>query len=179
MKTVIVAGITRSGLTMTMQLLDAGGYPCIGTYPMYENEGFLADWKDDWKGNAIKLVDTHLLIPQPGEYSVIMLQRNRKEQTKSMIQFLKLSNMPVTKAQKIHLRKTLDRDYPIIYKWVKQQKEVLHITFEDIINEPVVISSMIAKFVDQPLNKTAMANRVVKRSTDCHKGLLELTFLEK
>ena len=30
---IIVIGIARSGLTVTMQMLEAGGYPCEGHYP--------------------------------------------------------------------------------------------------------------------------------------------------
>lgn len=38
-ETVIVAGITRSGLTATMQMLAGGGFPCLGEYPGFEPYG--------------------------------------------------------------------------------------------------------------------------------------------
>lgn len=34
--TIFVSGLGRCGSSMTMQMLDAAGIPCIGDYPAYE-----------------------------------------------------------------------------------------------------------------------------------------------
>ena len=59
MKTIVVAGFARCGLTLTMQLLDAAGLPCRGRYPDYEIAGDIP-WGHA-KGKVVKLVKVTLV----------------------------------------------------------------------------------------------------------------------
>lgn len=80
----IVAGITRSGLTVTMQMLHAGGYPCMGEYPAFEcfDIGKIP-WRE-CEGFAVKAVDAQLQNPPDSACKVIRLRRNLVEQCKSI-----------------------------------------------------------------------------------------------
>lgn len=94
MKTVLVCGCARSGLSLTMQLLYKGGYPCFGEYPAFEDYEIGQINYTENIGKAIKLVDTQLQFPPTGAYYVIVLHRDFKEQAKSTVKFLRALGMP-------------------------------------------------------------------------------------
>ena len=85
----IVPGIARSGLTVTMQMLNAGGYPCVGEYPAFEKYNIGDIPWEECVGKAVKVVDTHIQFPPEGRYKVIFLTRDIKQQVKSQCKFLK------------------------------------------------------------------------------------------
>lgn len=169
---VIVAGITRSGLTATMQMLYAGGFPCAGSYPSFEEyEVGETPW-DECAGKAVKLVDAQLHIPPDGDYKIIRLQRKRKQQALSFKKFIcALFGKPV-KVDFKAIRKSFDRDYAIIDEWVGRHQS-LYISFEEIIINPAQAATRIANFVDAPLDIDKMASCIIKRSPDCYPSMLE------
>ena len=58
---IIVAGLTRSGLSVTMQMLWAGGYPCLGRWPAFEQYAVgRVPWHLLPDRVAVKLVDAQL-----------------------------------------------------------------------------------------------------------------------
>ncbi len=176
MKTIIVAGITRSGLTATMQMLDAGGYPCAGKYPSYEAFDIGEIPFEDLQGKAIKVVDTHIQFPPTGEYHVIRLRRNYKQQAKSMHKLLSMQ-MPLPKSAISQMEKSLPKDYVAIDAWAKRQKGLLELDFEEIITNPMDAAIKIAVFVEQPLVVNQMAAVIKERSTDCYHTMLETTLI--
>lgn len=181
MKTIIVAGVTRSGLTMTMQMLKAGGYPCHGEYPAFEPSDIGQIPFSELAGNAIKVVDTHTQFPPTGDYHVILLRRNTREQAKSIIKFLNLvAGFKVSKSKGSIARfeKSVISDMAKIDAWAKRQSGLLEIDFESIISAPIAYSFKIADFVGKELSISAMASVVVKRTTMCYDGLLEATFIK-
>lgn len=178
MKTIIIAGITRSGLTLTMQMLHAGGYPCLGTYPAFENY-LIGDipWNET-EGKAVKLVDTHVQFPKPGDYKVIRLKRDLTQQSKSQVKFLKYFGFPLPKSAYKDFLKSLPNDYKKIDSWAKKQSELITISFEDIINNPDEVINNLVDFIGVDLDKSKMKSVIIKRNSDCYNGLLELTMLD-
>jgi hypothetical protein len=172
---IIVAGIARSGLTVTMQMLNAGGFPCFGEYPAFEDYPvFEVPWHE-CKGKAIKLVDSQMYPEPEGEYSIIRLHRDIKEQAKSQ---KKLMEAMFGKSRGIKteiIEKSLIRDYKQIDEWAEKHR-TLHIHFEDIMNNPIDVAKRIAEFVAIPLDVIKMAAVVRERSSDCYPTLLELEF---
>ena len=85
--TILVAGCARSGLTMTMQMLDAGGFPCLGEYPDYEPYNFGGLPWEHARGKALKIPDAHeqLQISSPpfDDYLVITPRRDLRQQAES------------------------------------------------------------------------------------------------
>lgn len=169
---IIVAGITRSGLTLAMQMLHAGGYPCAGSYPAFEEYPTGdAPW-GELQGKAVKLVDAHLQLPRDGDYSIIRLHRNMKEQAKSFNKFISVMGFP-PKKKKI-LIKSFIRDYKIIDRWAKRHN-CLRMHFEDMINNPAKSSQKIAEWCPQDLDIKKMESCIIKRSPDCYPTFLELS----
>lgn len=177
MKTIIVAGIARSGLTATMQMLNAGGYPCVGEYPAFEAYQIGQVPVGILKGKAFKCVDTHLHFPNPGDYHVIRLRRNLKQQAKSSLKFLRMLGQPVDRRAVKQFEKSFPQDYRKIDSWAKRQKGVLEIDFENIILDPVEVAKRIAEFTGESLDIDKMASVIIKRGPECYDGMLELEMI--
>jgi hypothetical protein len=146
---IIVAGVIRSGLTLTMQMLHAGGYPCAGEYPAFEEYPI---GRIPWKNlnvKAVKLVDAHRHLPEDGDYRVIRLHRDMKQQS-------------------------FKKDYKVIDRWANRH-DCLRLHFEDLILQPHDSALKIAGWVNLPLNVQKMADSVIERSPACHPEILELT----
>lgn len=177
MKTILVAGITRSGLTATMHMLHAGGYPCLGSYPFEGYEMGRIPFAQS-QGKAIKIVDTHLQFPPPGEYHVILLGRDHKQQAKSICKFMReVIHFPVLPGQRTQIQRSIEPDMRKIRAWARRQADCLEIRFEDIINEPKRTAERITEFTGAQLDAGAMAAVIKKRSVNCYDGLLERELL--
>lgn len=172
-KNIIVAGITRSGLTMTMQMLYAGGYPCAGDYPAFEPYDMKQVDFEKHRGEAVKAVDTHNQFPPAGEYHVIRLTRNRTEQMKSITKMLKLLGEVVTRNDRKRMERNLVKDYTNIDRWIRKQSAYLILSFEDILADPETAAHKLAEFVGEPLDIEKMVKIVTKRSPKCYDGMLE------
>lgn len=82
---ILVVGLTRSGLSLTMQMLHAGGHSCFGGPPAFDGYDL---GKIPWRSvgmMAVKVVETHLQFPPRdfGPFRVIRLGRDFREQAKS------------------------------------------------------------------------------------------------
>ena len=110
-KTVIVAGITRSGLSLMMQMLHKGGFPCYGTYPAFEDYQVGQIDYHEARHKAIKLVDSHNQLPPPGDYYVIRMRRNLDQQIKSLMKFMRIMGVPVLGSDRRKLKRSVIRDY--------------------------------------------------------------------
>lgn len=171
-KTIYVAGIARSGLTATMQMLHAGGYPCAGERPAFEPYDVCRiPWKD-CTGMAVKVVDAQIQTPPPGDYKIIRLNRNKTEQAKSTNKFVgAFCGLPPMSLG--GLKNGLKKDYVIIDRWAKKYPTLV-LNFEDIINHPLVAASAVDKFVGGGLDTSKMARCIINRGPECHPTLLEL-----
>lgn len=180
MKTIIVAGITRSGLTLTMQMLNAGGYPCMGNYPAFEDVELTAKLFKENTGKAIKVVDTHMQFPPTGEYHVIRLRRNWGEQAKSLCKFLRAINVdvPTNKTNIKKFTKSFPADYEKIDSWAKRQKGMIIIDFEELILNPRESAEKISQFTGEQLDIDKMVAVVEPRTTGCYPTMLELKFID-
>lgn len=172
---IIVAGITRSGLSLTMQMLAAGGYPCAGTFPDYEPFPIGQIPWSGIDGMAVKLVDAHRQLPPVGpKYRIIRLNRNKTEQARSinkwMAAFFHLSaNVSV-------LLGSLRRDYETIDAWASEH-DTLVLEFESIIKSPRESAERIVEWLGCPLDIDEMVKAVKPRGVECYQGLLELELI--
>ena len=174
--TVIVAGITRSGLSLTMQMLSAGGYPCKGEWPAFEPFQIGRIPWSECKGFAVKLIDPQRRFPPPGDYRIIRLSRDLREQAKSFNQFNAAFGFPPVPAGR--LIKSFKRDYRVIDKWARRHR-TMRLDFETIITDTTHAAEMISTFVRAELDIEKMVACVVVRNPECHPGLLELSLIQK
>lgn len=173
---IIVAGITRSGLTLTMQMLNAGGCKCVGEYPGFEKYQIGCIPWSELSNCAVKLVDSHLQMPPKGNYKVIRLSRNMKQQVKSFNKFSSAFGLPPISEKK--LIKSFRKDYKLIDKWVKKQDDFMFLEFEDLINKKSEQAVKLRDFLGIEMDISAMTSCVADRDTDCYQGFLELELIE-
>lgn len=173
--TLVIAGITRSGLTVTMQMLQAGGYPCAGEYPAFEPFDISRIPWSDCDGLAVKLVDAHLNLPPPGDYRVIRLVRDPKQQARSLNKFIGVvTGLPPVPVPV--LVRSFKQDYKAIDRWASRHP-TLRMRFEDIITDPAATSKRIAAFTGKQLDTQKMAEVVIARDPECYPTLLEAKML--
>ena len=172
----LISGIVRSGLTVTMQMLNAGGYPCAGEYPAFEPFGLGEIPWEKLKGKAIKFIDPQIQDKPQNDYKIILLSRDLKQQAKSVNKFGSCFGLPKTKKQ--HIIKGFKEDYKKNNSWAKKH-ECLNLKFEDIINDPTQTARRIQKFTGKILDIGKMSRIVVKRSTDCYPTMLEIKLIKK
>lgn len=173
---VIVAGITRSGLTAMMQMLYSGGYPCLGEYPAFEKYQIGCIQWEDCHDKAVKLVDAHLQLPPEGNYRIIRLVRDMNEQAKSINKIFLA--MGLKSAKKKLLISSLKKDYAIIDNW-SAKHDTLRVTFENIITNPSKTAEGISGWIGKSLDIAEMAASIIKRKTNCYHGILEFEMINK
>jgi len=178
--TIIVAGCTRSGMTMTMQMLQAGGVPVVGKFPAFEEYELGSIPWGDVQGKAVKLVDSHLHFPPDslGPYRVLLTTRNIVQQAMSTAKFLKDQGFHLGIDQ-MRLRKSIERDNAAIREWAERQESVLHVQFEATLANTEAAAAKIRDFIgpEYSLDADRAAGAVIKRSPKCYPGLMETRWL--
>ena len=173
---VVVAGLTRSGLTLTCQMLSAGGMKVAGSFPGFEPYPIGCVPWGDINGQVVKLVDSHNHLPPEGTFAVIRLKRNLQEQAKSFVKFA--GHFTSAKPPKGRdLVKSFKRDYKIIDEWAGNQRSSITIDFEQAISNPKSVVSRLAEFLGVDLDVDAAVSSVIPRDAGCHDDLLELKML--
>lgn len=171
-KTIIVAGCARSGMTLTMNLLHYGGYPCFGPPPAFEEyEVGRIDWNEA-NGKAVKLVDTHIQFPPTGEYLVILTKRDIKEQTRSTIKFMRMVAGVKMPKDSPKLAKSIVDDWYKIKKWAERQSKMIIVDFADTLRDPEGTVRQINELIGFELKPEAV-NCVIKRGPECYNEMLE------
>lgn len=178
--TIIVAGCARSGLTMTMQMLLAGGVPVVGEFPAFEEYELGSIPWGEVQGKAVKLVDSHLQWPldAAGPYRVLLTTRNIVQQAMSTAKFLKAVGF-ILPIDQLRFRKSIERDVEAIHQWAGRQESVLTLPFETTLAEPQTTAAKIRDFIgpEYSLDADRAAGAVIKRSPKCYPGMMETRWL--
>jgi len=175
---IVVSGIPRSGTSMVMKMLDAGGLDVVtdnirkadndnpmGYYEYEKVKSLEKDntWLDEMKGRGIKII-SHLLysLSLHLSYKIIFMERDMQEILASQRKmYERLQKAPgnikdsvlATKFN-LHLRK--------IYGWIGQKSNIdcLHVNYRDIINQPLDQAQTMQTFLGVPLDVEKMASAV-------------------
>lgn len=180
---VIVAGFGRCGMSVTMQILYAGGIGCTGTWPDFESEAvdhgpIQMSFLQRFPGRAVKVINPHLATLPPGfsPYVLIWCDRDPKEQAKSWAKFSRhMMGIEVPRAKRDDLQAALERDRKLCMLDVKifglvQPQNKLILKFEETIRRPERAAERIADFLKPwfpRMNRPAMAKTVVERDPRC------------
>jgi len=174
----VVSGLPRSGTSMMMRMLEAGGMPVIsdqirkadsdnprGYYEYEKVKQIKKDdlWIDECHGKAFKMVSELLYdLPLRWNYKILFMRRKIKEVLASQKVMLKrlgendegLSDAIMAGFFEKHLLK-LD-------KWLGQEKnkDVLYINYNEVIDKPNKVAKMINGFLGNFLDEEKMADVV-------------------
>lgn len=176
---VIVSGLPRSGTSMMMQMLAAGGLPVITDevrqadksnpkgYYEYEKAKQLGKnnaWIADIKGKPVKIVAQLLSsLPLGYSYRIIFMQRPLTEVIASQQMMLtrlgrKGSNLSPEKLAETY-QKQLNNVEQILQHY--RDVEVLSVNYHEAIANPNNIALQVNEFLGGSLNETAMASSVI------------------
>lgn len=173
---VIVSGLPRSGTSLMMQLLDAGGIPAVtdnirtadtdnprGYYEFEQVKKIKDDvtWLPGTRGKVFKMVSQLLYhLPSTETYRVIFQERDLAEVLDSQEKMLARRGEPaaprdvITKAFTTHLER--------LFEWLAQQKNiaVLKVKYADVVANPRVEAEKINAFLGGRLDVDAAVKAV-------------------
>jgi hypothetical protein len=183
MNTILVCGLGRCGSSLVMQMLDAGGYPCLGNGPAYEPEE--VSYRRDMKALlrkecAIKILDPHRTPWTPvAGYGAIWLHRDFKQQAKSQAKFVRIvSGLHVSGQAWRSIASSLRSEESQCLK-ILCGSPLLKLEFAQLLEHPTESAVSLAEFTGRNLDVEKMASCVFRRSADCQRGLdIEMSLIQ-
>lgn len=169
---VVVSGLPRSGTSMMMQMLDAGGFPILSdnirTPDDNNPKGYLEyqkvkslhkdnSWIDEANGKAVKIIVQQLLfLPDSHEYKIIFMERDMDE---VMMSQQKMLGKPVSKdAIPLPLYTAMQQQREKTEAWIKGQPNIkmLKINYKDVLENAEEVAETVNDFLGSELNVDAM-----------------------
>ena len=179
---VVVSGLPRSGTSMVMSMLQAGGVPILTDYlreadednpkgyfefEKVKNLGETGDksWVRDARGKAVKVI-SHLLkeLPDDNFYRIIFARRDLEEVITSQNIMLKRQeeSNPVDDTKAIELyRKHLVNVRFLVRR--KQNLEMIELAYSETLIDPGSSAERINRFLGGNLNTEEMLSTVDQR----------------
>ena len=174
----IVSGLPRSGTSLMMQMLAAGGVPVLSDGERRADKdnpkGYL-EWervkqlpKDpsliaEGEGKAVKVISQLLLsLPATHEYRVIFMQRPLPEVLASQEEMLKRRGTQDPSVNPAVIKQAFQNHLYDVNTWLngKANVRVLRMPYHRVLEEPQAVAAEIAKFLEIPLDLEAMAAQV-------------------
>lgn len=177
---VVVSGLPRSGTSMAMQMLMAGGCPAItdgvreadedNPRGYYEEERVKDLHQDDvdraWvcgsRGKAIKIISFLLkYLPENNNYRIIFMRRDLDEILASQTRMLERRNEPIDTSDEDMLNLWKDHLWKVNY-FLKRapHMEFIEVLYSDAVQDPVGQAKRIRAFTGLDLNIREMAGVV-------------------
>lgn len=178
----VVSGLPRSGTSMMMKMLAAGGLDPITDhvreadadnpkgYYEFERVKKLPDgdiaWVEHAQGKSVKVI-TALLehLPNDYHYKVIFMRRKMEEILASQKKMLIRSGKPTDKVSDEKLAEMYAKHLAKIETWIRAHPnvEVLYVDYNDLLANPEAYPQRINQFLEGRLNAGKMADVVDPR----------------
>lgn len=173
----IVSGLPRSGTSMMMRMLDAGGMEVVvdnirkpdednpvGYFEFEKVKKIKEDvsWLDGVKGKAVKMVSELLYnLPSNNRYKVIFMKRNMQEMLKSQAKMLERKGVKDDSSDE-EMTRFFQKHVADIEKWLRDQAhiDVLYVDYNDAVKDPLKSAQRVNAFLDNSLNADKMAAAV-------------------
>ena len=175
---IIVSGLPRSGTSMMMNMLQAGGLPILtdnvrtadddnpkGYYEFEQVKQIEQDptWVEDAQGKVVKMISA-LLKHLPGDYhyKIIFMRRKIEEVLASQRQMLIRRNEPVDTVADDKMADLYRRHLQQVEAWLAKQPnvDVLYITYHQVVANPREHAEQINAFLGGGLDIDTMAASV-------------------
>ena len=177
----LVSGIPRSGTSMMMRMLEAGGILPLtdarreadidNPNGYYELEAVKttkddASWLTDAPGRAVKLIYSLLtdLPTNQHTYNVIFMRRDLDEVLRSQRRMLDRHQQDVT-VPDAKMKSLFERELQQFDKWISNQPafRLLNLNYTQLIFDPLASAENVAEFLNESLDTQKMA-AVIDRS---------------
>ena len=177
----IVSGVPRSGTSMMMRMLAAGGMEIVvdnirkadednpqGYYECEKVKKLKEDntWLKDTYGKSIKVISMLLSdLPKDHTYKVIFMKRELKEIIASQnIMLQRREREDVSKLDENKIGEAFEKHAHAIEKWLKKQvnMDIIYMNYNDMINNARENVSIVTDFLGNDLNMKKMIEVVDK-----------------
>lgn len=172
---VIVSGLPRSGTSMMMKMLEAGGLQVFVDnlrtpdddnpegYYEYErvkqlDKGDTA-WVQDARGQVVKVISALLeYLPPENEYRVIFMHRSLDEILASQQKMLKRREETGGAVSDEELADLFRKHLAKVSAWLREQPNfaALDVNYNEMLADPTSQTQAINQFLDQPLDESKM-----------------------
>ena len=162
----IVSGLPRSGTSMMMKMLEAGGMPVVtdgireadvdnpkGCYEFERVKQIKEDssWIPDTRGKVFKMVSLLLYHLPPNEkYRVVLMRRDTDEILASERKMLERLGKDPDHATDERMSAIFEKHLQHLDGWLKEQNhiEVREVWYNDVMTDPGAITKAVAQFCD-------------------------------
>ena len=175
---IIVSGLPRSGTSMMMNMLHAGGLPLLtdnirtadednpkGYYEFEQVKQIEQDptWLEHAQGQVVKMISALLKhLPAAYHYKIIFMRRRIEEVLASQRQMLIRRNEPADTVADEKMADLYRRHLHQVESWLAKQPniDVLYVTYHQVIASPREQAQQINAFLGGGLDVDAMAASV-------------------
>lgn len=174
----IVSGLPRSGTSMLMKMLAAGGLPPLtdgireadadnpGGYYEFEKVKRLerdATWLESAQGKAVKVISQLLdQLPLHKSYKIVFTLRKMDEILASQRAMLARRGQPCDRVSDAEMAAAFGRHLSAVQQWLAEhpQMKVLYVDYATVLRDPPATSHEIKAFLALPLDVRQMASVV-------------------
>jgi hypothetical protein len=174
----IVSGLPRSGTSLMMQMLVAGGMPALADGERRADtdnpRGYL-EWERikqlpnhpasiaEGEGKVVKVISRLLLsLPAGHDYRVIFMQRPLPEVLASQDEMLRRRGTYKEGSDPAVISAAFEKHLREVHAWLESKAHIqtLRIPYHDVIHQPQRIAHQLAQFLGVPLRLEAMVQQV-------------------
>lgn len=172
--TLIVCGHGRCGTSLVMQMLNEGGFATTGEHPAFEVMEYQEGDANLPLNKAVKIIDPHRIKIKKGNYKWIWINRDHKQQAKSMVKFLAgFAGLNLPNSAWKDIASSYRQDTKDCVKKIKiLGGKALILNFEDILKFPIENAKCIQELIGN-LDAEKAASVVKQRTSKNYNGFLE------
>jgi hypothetical protein len=174
----IVSGLPRSGTSMMMRMLEAGGMPVLtdnrrkadedNPQGYYEFEAVKqltrnASWLTDAYGKAVKMASHRLYeLPDGHRYHIVFMERNLTEVLASQRVMLQRHGIEDAEFDDVRMASDYRSHLRNLRAWFEDQANfaVIYVNYNEAITNPLNVTSTIDRFLGPGLDTGAMVQVV-------------------
>ena len=174
----IVSGLPRSGTSMMMRMLEAGGVPVLtdrirtadadnpeGYYEFERVKQIEEDkaWLPDAEGKVVKMIAALLKhLPPEYRYHVIFMRRKIEEVLASQREMLVRRGEPTDAVPDERMAELFAKHVAQVEAWLAEQPnfKILYVDYGEVLAEPLAQAERVSQFLDCALDIEKMAGVV-------------------
>jgi hypothetical protein len=171
----VVSGMPRSGTSLMMRMLDAGGIPALTdgsrAADSHNPNGYFEDarvrslgrdagWLEEARGRSVKIIYRLLRhLPAALEYRIVFMDRDLNEVYESQQDMLESSQDPAASQDRDSIIRALRREIETTKVWLAAQPNMrcIAVPYAELVREPPYWVRKVAQFLDGELDEPSMA----------------------
>jgi hypothetical protein len=176
---VVVSGLPRSGTSLMMKMLEAGGLPVMqdgireadkdnpkGYYEFERvkqmDKGDTA-WMAEAQGKVVKIISALLKhMPPEHQYDVIFMRRHMEEVLASQRKMLVHRGEDAEKMDDAKMSDLFEKHLAQVFAWLEQQPNIriMEVHYSELLADPVLLAAQVNLFLDGRLDEQKMVEVV-------------------